>query len=81
MDEDEARPSSLGQRFFSSFAEFYDDLGAEKVLLSEMFKLFSEKLDISRIYWVYLNEEDYFRIDGWSNYTYPVVTEPFLVEV
>ena len=39
-----------------------------------MFKLFSEKLDISRIYWVYLNEEDYFRIDGWSNYTYPVVT-------
>lgn len=67
-------PSSVGQRFFSSFAEFYDDLGAEKVLLSEMFKLFSEKLDISRIYWVNLEESDYFRVSGWSDYTYPVVT-------
>ena len=66
-------PSSNGQRFFSCFAESFDTLQAEKVMLSKMFKLFAERLGLPNIYWIDLEEEDYIKVDQWSNYTFPTV--------
>lgn len=66
-------PSSNGQRFFSCFGETFDFLSAEKVLLSQMFKLFSEKLGVSTVNWVYLDEVDYIKGETFLNYTFPEV--------
>ena len=67
-------PSSNGQRFFSCFAEIFDSLEAERVLLSKMFKLFSEKLGVSNVYWVDLLDADFIQVNKWNNYTFPTVT-------
>lgn len=67
-------PSSVGQRLLSCFADIYDSLGAERVLLSESFKLFSERKGTSSLYWVNLEEEDFFVQSGYLGYTYPTVT-------
>lgn len=66
-------PSSMAQRFFSCFSETYDSLLAEKALLSESFKLYSEKKGLGDFYWVYLEEEDFFRKTGDLLYTYPTL--------
>ena len=66
-------PSSNGQRFFSCFAESFDTLQAEKVMLSKMFKLFAERLGVPNIYWIDLEEEDRIPVDKWINYTFPTL--------
>lgn len=67
-------PSSRGQRFFSCFADTFDDLQAEKYAMSKMFKLVAERLELANIYWVDLEEEDFFQQDGYNSYTFPAVT-------
>jgi hypothetical protein len=66
-------PSSAGQRLFSCYADFFDSLQADKVMLSKMFKLFSERLSFGEVYWVNLEEVDFFKRNKWNDFTYPEI--------
>lgn len=71
-------PSSLGQRLFSTWGEYFDFAYAENKKLLEDYKLLKHGLGVGYLYQVALDEEDALEstvlAGGAVEWTYPVVT-------
>ena len=52
-------PASFGQRLLAPFAEIFDRLSEENILLSEYYKIYAEMLGLGNINLILLDEDDW----------------------